>query len=98
MTDQTIPDDATDTDAPPPEPSHGWLEQFESLTHSSFEQLKSVVEGGIQTAERVMLMKVALRLMALAVHNATSDEFTPQDKAEIEALVLELETTLHLVS
>ncbi len=94
--DQTIPYEETDTDAPPPEPSHGWLEQFESLTHSSFEQLKSVVETGIQATERVMLMKVGLKLFALAVHNAKEADFSDDQKSEIESLILELETTLNL--
>ncbi len=42
-----------------------------------------------------MLMKVALKLFAYAVHDSKSEDFTDEQKGEIESLVLELETTLY---
>ncbi len=81
---------------PPAADNHGWLEQFSHFSHASFDELKSIVETGIHATERVMLMKVALKLFAFAVHDAKDDDFTPEQKSEIESLILELETTLHL--
>lgn len=83
---------------PPPPPHHGFLEQFEHLSAASFENLKEVCMSGLQGAERIMLMSVAIKLFAYAVHNAKEEDFTEDQKNELEQLMHELETTLNLTT
>ena len=80
-----------DTEIPPPN-NHGFLEQFEGLTHSYFEDLKSVVELGIVASERMMLIKVSLKLLVLSMHDAKKEDFTPEMVEELDRLILELST------
>lgn len=87
--------ETTDTIPPAPD-NHGFLEQFETLTHQSFETLKGVVEGGLQTTERVVLIKVAMKLFALSFHNVKEEDFTPEIKVELETFIQELESIHNL--
>lgn len=90
MTDQTIPD--TSPPPPPPPETHGFLEQFEALAHDSLANLKTVVEQGLQATERLMIIKLSLKLLTLSMLGAKEEDFTPEMKSEVEALLEELQS------
>ncbi len=79
MTDQVTPEELEfDSEAvvehsdtlPPPEGSHGWLEQFEALASSSLDELEKVVSAGLEPAENAILIAISAKLISLAkVHD-----------------------------
>lgn len=87
--DQSLPD----TD-PPPAEHHGFLEQFTLFGHSAFEELKAVALQGLQSTERVMLLKVGLKLFTLGAEHVKEEDFDEESKAEIEQLILKLDSIL----
>lgn len=89
----TDTEESTPSDTLRPTESHGFLEQFEALSFQALQELKSVVELGLQPAERVMLMKVSLQLMAIAGTGLQESDFSPEQKSEIETLIHQLELT-----
>ena len=75
---------------PPTADHHGFLEQFEALAHDSVEKLRDVALLGLQGFERIMLFKVALKLLEVAFHNAKEEDFTEEMVEEVNKLVEEL--------
>lgn len=86
---ESTPPEETKTDPPPPE-HHGFLEQFEILAHKSLEDLKEIVILGLEGAERIMLIKVGLKLLTISMHGAKEEDFTPEMIHEAEELLAEL--------
>lgn len=80
-----------------PAPDHGWLEQFKEFGHVAFEEIKTIVENGLTAAERVVMLKAGIKLIAYSLHNAKEEDFTEEMKTEIEDMVSELEKTLNIV-
>lgn len=95
MTDQLEPQElekqSSDTE-PPPTESHGFLEQFEAFAAESLSKLEALVIEGLTPSEKVMMCKVALKFCAIAFHDIKEEDFSPEDKQTLEALVLELES------
>jgi hypothetical protein len=85
----------SDTDPPPPEPEHhGFLEGYRLLATETFEILESVVKRGVTPTERLVMIKVSLKLLTLAMHDAKEEDFSEEMKSEVVTLLEEL-TALH---
>jgi len=78
---------------PPPGDSHGFLEQFETFSSIALEELENVVKQGLTPTERVMLMKVGIKLVALGGNDAKEEDFTPEQTQEVENLLGQLSTS-----
>lgn len=77
---------------PPSADHHGFLEQFDTLSHSTFEELQLIAEQGLVAAERIMLFKVGIKLLTLAVKDAKESDFNEEQKREIESLAAEFDS------
>lgn len=80
-----------DTEPPPPE-HHGFLEQFAALCKSNIDELETVVAAGLTPHERMVVIRVAMKLLSLSVHGAKEGEFDshPELVQELTDLALNL--------
>lgn len=88
--DQTVPD----TDPPPAIGS--WLEQYAAISQRSLEQVRETASHGLTAEERIVLMKFAMQLMALGLSGAKEEDFTDEQKTDVEALIAELEASYNI--
>ncbi len=78
-------------DTIPPEASnHGFLEQFEILSHATLADLAEVVQLGITQTERMTLVKVGIQLLHLALKDLGEEEVSPEIQAELDQFLASL--------
>lgn len=94
MTEEELEEERrADTIPPEQQPNHGFLEQFESLTHTNLEDLASVVRAGLQPHERLVMVEVGFKILTLALHDIKDQEMTPEIQAELDAFLTSLSST-----
>jgi hypothetical protein len=75
---------------PPESPNHGFLEQFESLSHTALEDLASVCRAGLLPHERLMMVQVGFKILVLALHDIKEESLTPEIQAELDSFMASL--------